>query len=120
MARILSKSLSSFSLRSDGSPRRKEEADTRSSETTMNWTCLVYGAPMLLVLIWWVVSAHKWFTGPRVNLEHMMHGRDKQVAAMRGDDVLEGRACDKDTESSSGSEKGVDIEKHGNEKDVLR
>ncbi|CEJ59199.1 Putative Amino acid transporters [Penicillium brasilianum] len=39
----------------------------------MNWTCLVYGAPMLAVLIWWVVDARKWFTGPRVNVEHSIH-----------------------------------------------
>ena len=26
----------------------------------MNWTCLVWGGPMLLVLVWWVVDAHKW------------------------------------------------------------
>jgi amino acid transporter len=39
----------------------------------MNWTCLVYGAPMLAVLIWWVVDARKWFTGPKVNVEHSMH-----------------------------------------------
>lgn len=27
----------------------------------MNWTCLVWGAPMISVMIWWVVDAHKWF-----------------------------------------------------------
>ncbi|KAL0254310.1 GABA/polyamine transporter [Diplodia seriata] len=49
----------------------------------MNWTCLVYGAPMLFVLIWWALSARKWFKGPKVNIEHMMLGRDT--------DVLEGK-----------------------------
>ncbi|KAJ5907560.1 amino-acid permease [Penicillium taxi] len=39
----------------------------------MNWTCLVYGAPMLIVTIWWFVDAHKWFTGPKVNIEHSIH-----------------------------------------------
>jgi hypothetical protein len=39
----------------------------------MNWTCLVYGGPMLAVLIWWIVDARKWFTGPKVNVEHSMH-----------------------------------------------
>ena len=34
----------------------------------MNWTCLVYGAPMLGVIIWWVVDARKWFKGPKVGL----------------------------------------------------
>ncbi|KAE8341613.1 hypothetical protein BDV24DRAFT_131701 [Aspergillus arachidicola] len=39
----------------------------------MNWTCLVWGAPMLMVTIWWVVDAHKWFKGPKVNVEHAIH-----------------------------------------------
>ncbi|KIW87701.1 uncharacterized protein Z519_11675 [Cladophialophora bantiana CBS 173.52] len=45
----------------------------------MNWTCLVWGGPMLLVLVWWVVDAHKWFTGPKVNIQHMMLGREENV-----------------------------------------
>ena len=36
----------------------------------MNWTCLVYGAPMLAVLIWWFAGARKWFKGPKVNVQH--------------------------------------------------
>ena len=49
------------------------------SPTTMNWTALVYGAPMLGSLIWWVVSARKWFKGPKVNIEHAMLGREGNV-----------------------------------------
>lgn len=45
----------------------------------MNWTCLVWGGPMLMVLIWWVVDARKWFRGPKVNIEHMMLGREGNV-----------------------------------------
>ncbi|KAL5116958.1 GABA/polyamine transporter [Pleosporales sp. CAS-2024a] len=45
----------------------------------MNWTCLVYGAPMLLVTIWWFVDAHKWFKGPKVNMEHMMLGAGRVI-----------------------------------------
>lgn len=45
----------------------------------MNWTCLVYGAPMTGALIWWVVSARKWFKGPKVNIEHYMLGREGNV-----------------------------------------
>ena len=26
--------------------------------------------PMFGILIWWVVSARKWFKGPKVNIEH--------------------------------------------------
>ncbi|KAL4897825.1 amino acid permease-domain-containing protein [Aspergillus ambiguus] len=39
----------------------------------MNWTCLVWGGPMLAVSVWWVVDARKWFTGPKVNVEHAIH-----------------------------------------------
>jgi hypothetical protein len=34
---------------------------------------------MFLVTIWWFVSAHKWFKGPKVNIEHMMLGRGEIV-----------------------------------------
>jgi hypothetical protein len=29
---------------------------------------------MLTVMIWWVVNAHKWFKGPKINVEHRMLG----------------------------------------------
>ncbi|KAI4213783.1 MAG: hypothetical protein LQ349_009259, partial [Xanthoria aureola] len=41
----------------------------------MNWTCLVYGGPMIFILFWWLVSARKWFKGPKINIEHQMIGR---------------------------------------------
>ena len=64
---------------------------------SMNWTCLVYGAPMLGALIWWVVDARKWFKGPKVNIEHRMLGREEQV---------DGAEVEKDVgDGSSGSEK---------------
>lgn len=34
---------------------------------------------MIFVTIWWFVSAHKWFKGPKVNIEHMMLGREEAV-----------------------------------------
>ena len=58
----------------------------------MNWTCLVYGAPMLGAMVWWFISAHKWFKGPKVNIEHMMLGR--------GEIVVEGEEA-KSTDSGS-------------------
>lgn len=45
----------------------------------MNWTCVVYGGPMLLVCIWWAISARKWFKGPKVNVAHMMLGDEQQI-----------------------------------------
>ncbi|KAK4691731.1 choline transport protein, partial [Lecanoromycetidae sp. Uapishka_2] len=52
----------------------------------MNWTCLVYGGPMTMVIIWWFVDAHKWFKGPKVNIEHQMLGREGNVVEGKGDD----------------------------------
>ena len=46
-------------------------------EDEMNWTVVVYGVPMVLVCIWWVLSARKWFKGPKVNVAHMMHSEQE-------------------------------------------
>ncbi|KAH8691304.1 amino acid permease [Talaromyces proteolyticus] len=54
----------------------------------MNWTCLVYGAPMLAVMVWWVVDARKWFKGPKVNVEHMLYGREDEET--QKSDVIDG------------------------------
>ncbi|KAL6711838.1 GABA/polyamine transporter [Coniothyrium glycines] len=64
----------------------------------MNWTCVVYGGPMILVTIWWFVSAHKWFKGPKVNIEHMMLGREEAVV------VGEGPSMDRKGSNSSSGE----------------
>ena len=91
----------------------------------MNWTCLVYGGPMLFAIIWWVVDAHKWFKGPKVeyilsshqpappisdatckprlltvsplqvNIEHQMLGRESNV--------VHGKEANDSGDSSSGS-----------------
>lgn len=45
----------------------------------MNWTCLVYGAPMLYAVVWWIVSARHWFHGPKVNIEHQMLRREENI-----------------------------------------
>lgn len=73
------------------------------SAKAMNWTCLVYGGPMVFVLVWWVVSARKWFRGPkyvvacctaplridadiaRVNIEHQMLGQSEAVIEGEGE-----------------------------------
>lgn len=46
-------------------------ADRGSDNTPqlMNWTIVVYGGPMSCVLLWWFLSAHKWFKGPKINVE---------------------------------------------------
>ncbi|KAK6524818.1 hypothetical protein TWF281_011716 [Arthrobotrys megalospora] len=45
----------------------------------MNWTCLVYGGPMLAVTVWWFVDAKNWFNGPKINIEHKMLGSKGNV-----------------------------------------
>lgn len=37
---------------------------------TMNWTVVIYGGSMGLAMIWYAISARKWFKGPRINVEH--------------------------------------------------
>jgi amino acid transporter len=66
----------------------------------MNWTCLVWGGPMLGALVWWVVDAHKWFTGPKVNIQHMMLGQ--------AENVIEGK--DQGSDSGSGISPAVLID----------
>jgi len=50
----------------------------------MNWTCLVYGAPMLAVMIWWVVDARRWFKGPKVNVEHAIYNVEPETTVVEG------------------------------------
>ena len=39
---------------------------TRPNAVSMNWTCLVYGGTMAIILVWFRVDARKWFKGPKV------------------------------------------------------
>jgi hypothetical protein len=59
---------------------------------------VVYGGPMVMVMVWWAVSARKWFKGPKVNVQHLMLER------VDGDDVLEGQDVGGEVE---GEERGV-------------
>jgi hypothetical protein len=34
---------------------------------------------MLIVIAWWFISAHKWFKGPVINVEHHMFGTEAAV-----------------------------------------
>lgn len=54
----------------------------------MNWTVVVYFGPMLLFIIWWVVDAHKWYVGPRPNIdEYIDHAGSAPVLTGIGEDV---------------------------------
>jgi hypothetical protein len=59
----------------------------------MNWTVVVYFGPMFLVMVWWFISARKWFKGPKVNVQHMMLGREGNV--------IDGEGKSHDGDSSS-------------------
>ncbi|EIM79395.1 amino acid permease [Stereum hirsutum FP-91666 SS1] len=48
---------------------------------TMNWTVVVWGGPMFLAMVWWVVDAREWFKGPKINVEHQMLARPADDAA---------------------------------------
>ena len=66
---------------------------------SMNWTCLVYGGPMFAICIWWVVSARKWFKGPKVNVSHMMlgdtiEGQDVKPPSMESEGSVGGKAAE--------------------------
>jgi hypothetical protein len=50
----------------------------------MNWTCVVYGGPMFIAFLWFLVDARKWFKGPRVNVEHRMLGDAENVLEAKG------------------------------------
>ncbi|KAI0897572.1 amino acid transporter [Annulohypoxylon nitens] len=72
----------------------------------MNWTSLVYGAPMAFVIIWFFVDAHKWFKGPKINIEHhMLH---QQLMGVEGVDASKGGS---DASSGNGKDADVDVER---------
>jgi len=57
--------------------------------TSMNWTVLVWGAPMLFATIWFLVDAHKWFKGPKINVEHMIHEGQKEAHVLNAKEASE-------------------------------
>lgn len=73
----------------------------------MNWTCLVWGAPMLAVIIWWFIDAHKWFKGPVVNVEHAIHAVQDQtiIDGLGEDDEVVGQEAEPAHLSSKSSAK---------------
>ncbi|CAI6099488.1 unnamed protein product [Clonostachys chloroleuca] len=57
----------------------------------MNWTSLVYGVPMLFLILWFFIDAHKWFKGPVVNIEHHMINQESAILpTVTGVDPLNG------------------------------
>ncbi|KIV90844.1 hypothetical protein PV10_05452 [Exophiala mesophila] len=54
---------------------------------TMNWTCLIYGGSMFLALMWYAISARKWFKGPRINVA-VIHGETIVKESQSSDDAI--------------------------------
>src|SRR5271170_1549560 len=65
----------------------------------MNWTCVVYGGPMALATLWYAVDAHKWFKGPKVNVEHRMLGDDGNVLEAKGSNTPESGSMTNDSKA---------------------
>jgi len=57
------------------------------NKLSMNYTCLVYGGTMTLALTWYAVDARKWFKGPKINVEHLIHGQAAEGEATSGDEA---------------------------------
>ena len=36
----------------------------------------MYDGPIFFVLLWWIIDARKWFKGPKMNVQHLMLGRE--------------------------------------------
>lgn len=51
---------------------------------TMNWTVVVFFGPMLLFIIWYAVDAHRWYVGPRPNIDEYIVHHDPGVVVVDG------------------------------------
>lgn len=57
----------------------------------MNWTVVVYFGPMLFAIIWYFVYAHKFFKGPKVNVDHLIYATDEDGNPLgKNSGVIEG------------------------------
>ena len=60
-----------------------------------------------MILVWWFVSARKWFKGPKVNVEHLMLDRDDQAVEIQGEaNIIEGKDLAGRSSSSDGGVPG--------------
>lgn len=60
----------------------------------MNWTVVVFFGPLLIATVWYFAAAHRWYKGPRSNL-------DENTLVYREDAMIEG--------VEKGSHKGGDV-----------
>ncbi|KAH8678333.1 amino acid transporter-like protein [Xylariales sp. PMI_506] len=52
------------------------------SPDLMNWTVVVYGGPMLMASMWWVISARHWFKGPKID-QHLQETAVLEAEVLR-------------------------------------
>ncbi|EER40032.1 amino acid permease [Histoplasma capsulatum H143] len=71
------------------------------SPKDVNWTCIAYGGPMLLVTIWWFVDAHRWFKGPKVNIEHILQSHEEEPSDAEGIIAYEGSRENKNSSAET-------------------
>jgi len=69
-------------------------ATAKPPAVDMNWTCVVYGGPMTLAFLWYVIDAHKWFKGPKINVNHRMLGDEGNVLEAKGTNTPESASVD--------------------------
>lgn len=60
----------------------------------MNWTVVVFFGPLLLFIIWFAVDAHKWYEGPRPNIEEYIAKDSGDIAHIKS--TLSTRVLDTD------------------------
>ncbi|KAL8280528.1 hypothetical protein RQP46_007176 [Phenoliferia psychrophenolica] len=49
--------------------------------STMNWTCVVWGGPLFLASLFFLVYARKTYTGPKIKIEHMVMPDGSTISA---------------------------------------
>lgn len=68
----------------------------------MNWTVVVYFGTILIVTVWFIVDAHKWYTGPRPNVDEYIDDEKSHVEFLDG--VTENQShLDKDIKKKEGA-----------------
>ncbi len=68
---------------------------------------------MLGSMVWWVISANKWFKGPKVNIEHAMLGRVGNVIVGKWDGEEGGSDSGSGLGSLDAAREGKRVEKDG-------
>ncbi|KAF7915379.1 hypothetical protein EAE99_010152 [Botrytis elliptica] len=74
------------------------------NDLNMNYTCLIYGGTMTLAMCWYAISARKWFKGPKINVEHMIHRDSSGNGSRNGEMDISVMGKDGQTVGEDGSD----------------